>query len=136
MSEMMMIPSLKGLRHEECWVLFLNDRNYLAGKAKLSSGGGSSTVIDVRQVIRTALDKGASAIILVHNHPSGNPTPSPADIRQTDAVRKGVGAVGLNLLDHVVVADDSFFSFSDDRMYRNNAYLCEPCTSTKKTPSP
>ena len=132
----MMIPSLKGLRHEECWVLFLNDRNYLAGKAKVSSGGGSSTVIDVRQVIRTALDKGASAIILVHNHPSGNPTPSPADIRQTDAVRKGVGAVGLDLLDHVVVADDSFFSFSDDRMYRNNAYLCEPCTSTKKTPSP
>lgn len=132
----MMIPSLKGLRHEECWVLFLNDRNYLAGKAKVTSGGGSSTVIDVRQVIRTALDKGASAIILVHNHPSGNPTPSPADIRQTDAVRKGVGAVGLDLLDHVVVADDSFFSFSDDRMYRNNTYLCEPCTSTKKTPSP
>ena len=132
----MMIPCLKGLRHEECWVLFLNDRNYLAGKAKVTSGGGSSTVIDVRQVIRTALDKGASAIILVHNHPSGNPTPSPADIRQTDAVRKGVGAVGLDLLDHVVVADDSFFSFSDDRMYLNNAYLCESCTSTKKTPSP
>ena len=74
--------------------------------------------------------------ILVHNHPSGNPTPSPADVRQTDAVRKGVGAVGLTLLDHVVVADDSFFSFSDDRMYRNNVYLCESCTSTKKTPSP
>ena len=132
----MMIPSLKGLRHEECWVLLLNDRNYLAGKTKVSSGGSSATVIDVRQVIRTALDKGASAIILVHNHPSGNPTPSPADIRQTDAVRKGVGAVGLDLLDHVVVADDSFFSVSGDRMYRNNAYLCEPCTSTKKTPSP
>ena len=132
----MMIPQLKGLQHEECWVLFLNDHNYLAGKAKVTSGGGSSTVIDVRQVIRTALDKGASAIILVHNHPSGNPTPSPADVRQTDAVRKGVGAVGLTLLDHIVVADDSFFSFSDDRMYRNNVYLCDTCTSTKKTPSP
>ena len=132
----MMIPQLKGLQHEECWVLFLNDHNYLAGKAKVTSGGGSSTVIDVRQVIRTALDKGASAIILVHNHPSGNPTPSPADVRQTDAVRKGVGAVGLTLLDHIVVADDSFFSFSDDRMYRNNVYLCDSCTSTKKIPSP
>ena len=131
-----MLPQLKGLQHEECWVLFLNDHNYLAGKTKVTSGGGSSTVIDVRQVIRTALDRGASAIILVHNHPSGNPTPSPADVRQTDAVRKGVGAVGLTLLDHVVVADDSFFSFSDDRMYRNNVYLCESCTSTKKTPSP
>jgi len=131
-----MIPQLKGLRHEECWILFLNDHNYLAGKTKVSSGGGSSTVIDVRQVIRSALDKGASAIILVHNHPSGNPTPSPADIRQTDAVRKGVGAVGLTLLDHIVVADDSFFSFADDRMYRNNAYLCQACTPEKKIPSP
>ena len=132
----MMIPQLKGLRHEECWILFLNDHNYLAGKTKVTSGGSSSTVIDVRQVIRTALDKGASGLILVHNHPSGNPTPSPADVRQTEAVRKGVGAVGLTLLDHVVVADDSFFSFSDDRMYRNNAYLCESCTNTKKTPKP
>ena len=132
----MMLPQLKGLQHEECWILFLNDHNYLTGKMKATSGGSSSTVIDVRQVIRSALDKGASAIVLVHNHPTGNPTPSPADIRQTDALRKGVGAVGLALLDHVVVADDSFFSFSDDRMYRNNAYLCQSCTSTKKTPKP
>ena len=135
----LMIPQLKGLQHEECWVLFLNDHNYLSGKTKVTSGGGNSTVIDVRQVIRTALDKGASAIVLVHNHPTGNPTPSQADIRQTEAVRKGVSAVGLDLLDHVVVADDSFFSFSDDRMYRNtgnNAYLCETCTSTKKTRKP
>ena len=134
----LMIPQLKGLRHEECWILFLNDHNYLTGKQKVTSGGGSSTVIDVRQVIRSALDKGASAIVLVHNHPTGNPTPSPADVRQTDAVRKGIGAVGLALLDHVVVSDDCFFSFSDDRMYRNNAYLCESCTSTttKKAPKP
>ena len=93
-------------------------------------------IAETEKVIRTALDKGASGLILVHNHPSGNPTPSPADVRQTEAVRKGVGAVGLTLLDHVVVADDSFFSFSDDRMYRNNAYLCESCTNTKKTPKP
>lgn len=132
----MMIPQLKGLQHEECWVLFLNDHNYLAGKSKMSSGGSNSTVIDVRQVIRSALEKSASAIILVHNHPTGNPTPSPADIRQTDAVRKGVSAVGLALLDHIVVSDDCFFSFSDDRMYRNNNYLCESCTSTKKAQKP
>lgn len=132
----MMIPQLKGLQHEECWILFLNDHNYLTGKMKATSGGSSSTVIDVRQVIRSALDKGASAIVLVHNHPTGNPTPSPADVRQTDAVRKGVSAVGLALLDHIVVSDDCFFSFSDDRMYRNNNYLCESCTSTKKTPKP
>ena len=55
--------------------------------------------------------------MLVHNHPSGNPRPGPSDIRQTEALRKGVGALGLTLLDHVVVADDAFFSFADDRMY-------------------
>ena len=64
------------------------------------------------------LDRYASSVILVHNHPSGNPTPSRADISQTDAVRKAVRSVGLELLDHVVVCDDCFFSFSDDKMYR------------------
>ena len=113
-----MIPRLKGLMHEECWVLLLNGHSYLVGTVLASSGGGNTTVIDVRQIIRSALDKGASSLILVHNHPSGNPTPSGADIRQTDELRKGVGAVGLTLKDHVVVADDCFFSFADDRRYQ------------------
>ena len=128
----LMLPQLKGLQHEECWILFLNDHQYLVGKTRISSGGGSSTVFDIRQIIRTALEKGASALILVHNHPSGNPTPGPADIRQTEALRKGVATVGLTLYDHVVVADDSCFSFADDRTYRlgasskrENAYLCD-----------
>ena len=112
-----MIPQLKGLPHEECWILFLNDYNYLLGMHQVSSGGGNSTVIDKRQIIRIALDKGASSLILVHNHPTGNPTPSRADIKQTDSLRKGISAVGLTLLDHVVIADDSFFSFADDRCY-------------------
>lgn len=114
----LMLPQLKGLQHEECWVLFLNDHQYLVGKVRVSSGGGSSTTFDVRQIIRMALDKAASALILVHNHPSGNPTPGPADIRQTESLRKGVAAVGLTLIDHVVISDDCCFSFSDDRMYR------------------
>jgi DNA repair protein RadC len=114
----LMLPQLKGLQHEECWVLFLNDHQYLVGKLRISSGGGNSTTMDIRQIIRAALDKGASALILVHNHPSGNPTPGPADIRRTEELRKGVATVGLTLLDHVVFADDACFSFSDDRMYR------------------
>jgi len=113
-----MIPRLKGLQHEECWILLLNAHNYLLDTVQASSGGGNMTLIDVRHIIRVALDKGASSLILVHNHPSGNPDPGQADIRQTDALRKGVGAVGLTLLDHVVVSDDAFFSFADDRRYR------------------
>ena len=113
-----MLPRLKGLQHEECWVLFLNDHQYLVGQERVSSGGSNSTTFDIRQIIRMALDKNAAALILVHNHPSGNPTPGPADIRRTEELRQGVSAVGLRLLDHVVVADDCCFSFSDDRMYR------------------
>ncbi len=114
----LMIPRLKGLQHEECWVLLLNDHNYLLDKILATSGGGRNTVIDVRQIVRMGLDRYASSVILVHNHPSGNPTPSRADISQTDAVRKAVRSVGLELLDHVVVCDDCFFSFSDDKMSR------------------
>ncbi len=112
-----MIPSLKGLRHEECWILLLNDSSYLISRMKVTSGGGRSTVIDVRQVVRFALDRNASGIILVHNHPSGNPHPSNADVTQTDSLHKAAEACAIDLLDHVIVCDDSFFSFSDDRMY-------------------
>lgn len=113
----LVIPHLKGLSHEECWVLLLNNRHYLTGKLLASRGGSRSTVIDVGQIVKEALDKGASALILVHNHPGGNPQPGPADIRQTDALREGAAAVGLSLVDHVVVSDDGFFSFADDRAY-------------------
>ncbi|MCR4859912.1 MAG: DNA repair protein RadC [Bacteroidales bacterium] len=114
----LMIPRFKGLRHEECWLLLLNGRHCLLGKVLASRGGGDSTVFDVRQIIRQALEKGAAALILTHNHPSGDPTPSRADIRQTDALRKAAGAVGLELLDHVVIADGGFFSFADERACR------------------
>lgn len=117
----LMIPRLKGLRHEECWVLLLNSRFYPVRRLRASSGGANATVIDMKQIIRMALDKGAEAVVLIHNHPSGNPTPGPADIRETDRIRTGLAAVGLSLLDHIVVADDSFFSFADDRMYRAGA---------------
>lgn len=112
-----MIPSLKGLKHEECWVLLLNDSSYLLSKVRVTSGGGRSTVIDVRQVVRLALDRSASGMILVHNHPSGNPRPSSADITQTNSLHKACNACGLELMDHVVVCDDAFFSFSEERMY-------------------
>ena len=112
----LMLPKLKGLRHEECWVLLLNDSCYLLKSLKLSSGGGSATVIDARQVLRLALDNSASGVILVHNHPSGNPRPSEADKKQTALLHKAVKACGLQLVDHVVVSDDCFFSFAEERV--------------------
>ena len=113
----LMIPSLKGMAHEEFWVLFLNKQSRLLAKQKLSSGGLDSTVIDNRMVMQAALQRNAAAIILVHNHPSGDPHPSHGDITQTEMLKKATAGFGVTFLDHVIISDDSFFSFADDRMY-------------------
>lgn len=116
----MMIPVLKGTMYEQCWALFLNAHNYVVSRQMLTKGGSSSTVLDVGQVIRSALEKGVSGLILVHNHPSGNPVPSEADIKQTEALHKACEAVQIALLDHVIVSDGSYFSCADERMYNVN----------------
>ena len=110
----MMIPHMKNLDHEECWVLFLNRANNLIGKEMMSSGGLESTLIDCKTIIRKALEKKASGIILVHNHPSGSPLPGTADINQTRLLKKGLDTCDISLLDHVVVAESSYYSFADE----------------------
>lgn len=112
-----MIPLLKGLDHEECWVVLLNTSNYIIDKRKLSQGGGDSTSIDVKRIVRLALDRNASALVLVHNHPSGNPRPSTADSKYTARLHEAAGSLGIALLDHVIVSDSAFYSFADDRLY-------------------
>ncbi len=112
----LMRPKLKALSHEECWILLLNDSNYLIKSVRLSSGGGNSTIIDTRQIIREAINSNAGGIILIHNHPSHNPHPSRADIKQTEALHTAMKACGLQLLDHVIICDDCFFSFADEGM--------------------
>ena len=113
----LMIPSMKGMTHEEFWVLFLNKNNRLLAKECLSSGGMDTTVIDNRMVMQACLQRGATSILLVHNHPSGDPKPSHDDIKRTEALRKACSAFGVGLLDHVIVSDDCFWSFADDRLY-------------------
>ena len=111
----LMIPHMRGLDHEECWALFLNRANILLGKEMMSSGGLESTVIDCKTIVRRALEKKASSVILVHNHPSGSPLPGQADIRQTGMLKKALDTCDISLMDHVVVADDSFYSFADEQ---------------------
>ena len=110
-----MLPHLRGLDHEECWVLFLNRANMLLGKEMMSSGGLESTIIDCKTITRRALEKKASSVILVHNHPSGSPTPGQADIKQTAMLKKALDTCDISLMDHVVVADDSYYSFADEQ---------------------
>lgn len=111
------IPELKGLRHEECWVMLLNRANFLLRKERISSGSDHMTVIDSRQIVRLALENNASGIILVHNHPGGNPRPSAPDLRQTELLHEAAKAFDISLVDHIIVCDDCFFSVAEDMRY-------------------
>lgn len=107
-------PLLGDLDHEEFWLLMLNRANKVIGRFKVSQGGLSGTVIDTRIILKKALDNLSSSIIVCHNHPSGNMQPSDADIKITDKLKKAADMVEIKLLDHVIIADKSYFSFADE----------------------
>ncbi len=111
-----MLPLLRGLDHEECWILFLNRSNFLISKEKLSSGGLDSTTLDCRHILKKALEKQASGIIVVHNHPSGSALPGTADIQSTKMLDRALKACDLSLLDHVVIAESNYYSFADEEL--------------------
>lgn len=111
-----MIPLLKGLDHEECWVIFLNRANYIIGKERMSIGSMDATIMDVKAILRRALDRKASGVVLVHNHPSGSAMPGQADIKQTGLLKNALQTCDINLVDHVVVAEDSWYSFADEML--------------------
>ena len=110
----MMAPHLQNLPHEECWVLYLNRGRKLIGKEKVSLGGTGSTVIDIKIIVKKAVERLAGGIILVHNHPSGNPHPGEQDRRQTEALRKAAAVFDIEVLDHVIIGKKKYFSFSDE----------------------
>lgn len=110
-----MIPIMRNLDHEECWVLYLIRRNILSAKEMISSGDLESTIINDKFIIRKMIERKAESIILVHNHPSGDPTPSVADIHQTEKLRRSLSVVGFALLDHIIISPNRFFSFSEER---------------------
>lgn len=112
----LMQPGAAVMDHEECWALFLNRSNRLISKEMISKGGQDSTVIDNRIIIRKAIEKKASALILVHNHPSGNALPSQADITQTQALSQALRTCDLQLIDHVIISDRSYYSFADEEL--------------------
>ena len=113
-----MIPLMKGLRREECWAVFLNSSNYVLGKLLISTGTLSETLMDARMVVKPALEKNAGGVVLVHNHPSQNPRPSPQDVTVTGRIRAACSQFGISLVDHVIVCDSCFYSFADDRSYK------------------
>ena len=107
-------PEFAGLRHEEFWVIFLNRANRIIEKYKCSQGGIAGTVIDIRLILKRALDVLASSFIIAHNHPSGNRMPSENDKQITEKLVKAGMQMDIKLLDHLIVTDDSYFSFTDE----------------------
>jgi len=107
-------PLISDLQHEEFWVLLLNRSNKIIDKNKISQGGVAGTVIDVKIILKKAIEKLASSVILCHNHPSGNIEPSGADIGITGKLKEAAEVMDIKLLDHIIVADNSYFSFLDE----------------------
>ena len=107
-------PLLEDLPIEEFWVLLLNRSNTVIDRFMVSQGGLTGTVIDVRIILKTALEKLASAIILCHNHPSGNTKPSDADKNITRKIKHAAEIMEISVLDHVIIAHHQYFSFADE----------------------
>lgn len=107
-------PLLSDLPHEEFWVLLLNRNNLVIDKMIISRGGITGTVIDVRIIMKMALECLACSIILCHNHPSGNLIPSEADKEITRKIKDAGKLFDISVLDHVIVGNNSYFSFADE----------------------
>ena len=110
----MLAPILGDLNHEECWILCLNRANYVVSKVMISKGGNAGTIVDAKQVFTTALEQGASSIIIAHNHPSGSLTPSVMDIDLTHSLYQAGKVMTLPLLDHIIVTSQGYYSFADE----------------------
>jgi len=112
----MLFPVLADLPHEEFWVLFLNRSNKVMNKQKISQGGITGTVTDIRMILKTALETLSTSIILCHNHPSSNPQPSEADINITRKLKESSAVMDIALLDHIIIAGNGYFSFADENL--------------------
>jgi DNA repair protein RadC len=107
-------PVLSDLSHEEFWILFLNRSNRVINRMKLSQGGISGTVTDVRMIMKKAIENLASGIIVCHNHPSGNLNPSESDSRITQKIKEAGNLMDIQLLDHLIICEKDYYSFADN----------------------
>lgn len=110
----LMQPIIGELPHEEFWVLYLNNSNKIVYKSQLSKGGITGTVVDIRLLLKTALEQNALGIILTHNHPSGKLAASDADIQITAKIKVAAKQLEMYVIDHIIVTENSYFSFADE----------------------
>ncbi|MEN9486844.1 MAG: hypothetical protein RIR56_532 [Bacteroidota bacterium] len=104
---------LSDLQTEEFWAIFLNQKNHVIYKTQISKGGISGTLVDVRVIFRIAIEHFATSVVVAHNHPTGNLTPSQPDISITRRIKEAGDLLDIKLLDHLIIGENSFFSFSE-----------------------
>ncbi len=111
-----LVGIFEDLPHEEFWVMGLSRSNKVLFKKQISRGGVSGTIADLKLIFKPAIEKLASALIVVHNHPSGQLTPSSSDIRLTDKLVETGKIMDIPVLDHLIITDQSYFSFADNNL--------------------
>lgn len=109
-------PRIADLPHEEFWIMMLNRANKVIGHYRVSQGGITGTVIDVRLIMKESVLNNATSIIIAHNHPSGNREPSKQDIDITTKLAEAGKIMEIPVLDHIIVAENHYFSFADEGM--------------------
>jgi DNA repair protein RadC len=109
-----MSPDLMDLNHEEFWVIYLNRAHGILKKERISKGGVSGTVVDSKLIMKKGLLLLASSMVLVHNHPSGNRNPSEQDKNVTEKIKSACKLLEINLIDHIIIAGNSYYSFADE----------------------
>ncbi len=107
-------PELTDNYYETFYVILLDRANRVIRKLNISSGGVAGTVVDPKKLFKLALDHNASSLILAHNHPSNNLTPSENDVRLTEKLKKAGAALDIPVLDHIIAGNDNYFSFADE----------------------
>lgn len=105
---------LADLNYEEFWIIYLNKQNKIIGKEKVSAGGIGGTVVDIRIIFKNAIERLATGIILAHNHPSGNLTPSEQDIKLTKKLYEGGRLLDIQIIDHLIISSAGYYSFADE----------------------
>ena len=110
----LMQPVIGELPHEEFWIIYLNNSNKVIEQLQLSKGGITGTLVDVRLTLKKALELSATSLILVHNHPSGTLLASEPDKQLTRKLKTAAQSLDIKVLDHVIVTENSYFSFADE----------------------
>lgn len=108
------IPLLNDLDHEEFWILLLDRGNKVMDKVIISQGGVSGTVTDVRLIMKIAVEKLVSSIILCHNHPSGTLQASDSDLKITKKISDAAKIMDISVLDHIIIGQNKYFSMADE----------------------